>query len=349
MSPSTQDNRFNFTWESINQKADNTWRTAIDEYRKGGSWIRSEDSNSADTDPPAFVQYGIPMHLTGNPKEASLFLCLLNPSIPDGMAHAETFEKVRDHDDLLIGLNESHGSSYKVWHEKQNIFELYQDIAKLDNSDNRAFNSCIYYLQKYLQHIVKDYQNISGTTFEYWRKKDGKNFTKNDFLKENEQKELGEVAHIEKLRGARICNVELVPYRSKESRYIKRYRKPNLLTDLSVAAMLRRVCDSIEDGSKPMPLIVMRSHKNWIEAFDHYLMTSPIQIRGNSINNSSQLLEELHSDQVFFCFNGQSASLSYNSICPLMPDKSKGAKLSLQAHRERFEKLAIFPAEKDNG
>lgn len=174
------------------------------------SWVFEGDKKFICKNTINSVNYGIPNHVIGNKENAELFICLYNPSIQvkygaDKGLHdkeeslAKYIEIEKANSELEYDTNEDYYR--KHIESSENI--LYQEILRMSKEEefpkNDADRKQYYYLYTYFYPLFSD-ERIEAFKI---------------IIKELESKNRDEF--LQRVKDYKICNLELLPYRSKKN------------------------------------------------------------------------------------------------------------------------------------
>lgn len=317
------------------------------------------------------AKYGVPMHVTGDPKTANLFVCMLNPGVIKGIGENDSLQEVLNKEDLLIC--ETPGmSSYQIYHTADNIFSLFWKTYVAQRDDlgcepddglrERAIQTFYHYLVQYFGKIIAKYddvpetlkclgkQNTLGQVVAPFNKK----ALKDKILDiETQTERLNGEKSLEQLLNLPICNVELYPFRSAAPESVTGLNI-ELISRLSVAVLVRRILDFLEGDGIPAPIIVLsRGLATWARAFDNFFRTGKVFINGEKIAGSADFLQRLENDgklqEIFFTLHSNSNGfLSAGNMVLVEPkfgpkpgikkvENSEGpVKLNIDKHKQLF-------------
>ncbi|MCJ0537949.1 hypothetical protein [Enterococcus cecorum] len=266
----------------------------------------------------ANIDYALPQCFKGNPHQADLYCCMLNPgsSVADTQAnihsYAEYYQLLKAKNDHRLALNPETGQ-YDVAHivAYMNDFEtvMYREMTALKQAlDTQetitkkfikaSLNTQAYYLSKYYKTAISDgLDDLVNNIYQAYRK---------DKL----------TSVLQKIASLKICNLELTPVRSQ---------KFAALTDATIAAnrfsiltILRRIClyevqKEITGRKVSRPVFVFRSYKiksgkRWYDYF-----TAFFKEEGLDEATSQALLAYLETNY-FLKYKTQNCAISYNNI-----------------------------------
>lgn len=378
------DDCIDLTWDNIDERCDDLWQigpdktssnkpedlrntyaniykrivvdgeSPTDEDRKF-SWTK--DVEVKDTHKlHSVVKYGVPMHVTGDPRTANLFVCLLNPSFGKGFDKYDPIEKVIDKDDLFIS-DDPKAFSYRIYHKSDNIFRMYwKTFTAADGNSvsspgkalrERAIGSFYYYLAQYFSQIVGGYGKDIPESLRYFSNPNTvpKTYTdkyREEHLKPNASPEehkafinTGDGQNFERLLRAPICNLELYPFRAVDPGKVAK-TKIERVRQLSIAILVRRVLDFIEEEAEP-PIIAFRSWQRWFRGnnrqkapVDAFFENAEVWIDGKRIKCAADFIRAVEEreggDKVFFRFSSnRSAALSKNNLVRLTTKEGDAA------------------------
>ena len=223
------------TWKNIQEHGIELWEAKKNEFIKAVtkdsdfSWILDGDKKLLyeKIKEKASINYGIPTQITGNPQIARCFLCLFNPSVSEKNSKPNNQDNLKDYfkyvEDVVKGPNKM--STLKSIPIIVNMNENILDLA----SGEYYYNH--YFREYYYNHYFKGINNSKDIK--------GESLVKKPF-------------DTETLAKAPICNLELVPYRSRSTKGLKNvnFLKKSSTIQLTVEVIVRRILDYWEGKTK---------------------------------------------------------------------------------------------------
>lgn len=254
------------TWKNIHEHGIELWEAKKNEFIKAVtkdsdfSWILDGDKKLLyeKVKEKASINYGIPTQITGNPQIARCFLCLFNPSVSEKNSKPNNQDNLKDYfkyvEDVVKGPNKM--STLK---SMPIIVNINENILNLASGEY------------YYNHYFKGINNSKDIK--------GESLVKKPF-------------DTETLAKAPICNLELVPYRSRSTKGLKNvnFLKKSSTIQLTVEVIVRRILDYWE-GKTKKPYFFMRAVKKYEIAINSFLSKQKIVLYNVSISSFQDLID----------------------------------------------------------
>lgn len=288
-------------WKDIREKESNLWNgkkeefiDALENNNEEFSWVLDDDKKllGEKTLQKKSIKYGIPTQVTGNPETAKCFLCLFNPSVD------------KEFDELD--------------YQSAKLKQYFENIE--DNISGADYNNKIKEL-KSSTIIINERNNIFNFN-------NGK-YYKNYFDGINRSVDItGKALVKEKLEyedfaKAPICNIELVPYRSRQMDGLntKKFLKESSTLRLTAKIIVQRIID-YWSGQSEKPIFFMRSVRKYKIAINSFLNKKPMFFDNIRISSFQDLIDNKlgcgDGSYLFYELLSQSGSIINTSVRPLM-------------------------------
>lgn len=239
------------------------------------TWILEEDRRKIETsEGHRCLQWGIPNQIIGDPQNANFYLCLFNPRVRNSESSKDNLKEYIHSENNDVPDSEFHEEKDKYYkqitfdvnEENNNRNILAQELRYLisdckDNSGKISYDKLEININKKSEYYLLKY---------YWPLfKENENEIKKDIFKKlldyNDEKLFDNL---------KVCDLELLPYRSDDKSGVafkNGYGLNGLSSTMKVAKL---IVDRIQDENKPFAYFVCRSFGQWKLAINKYLKIS---------------------------------------------------------------------------
>lgn len=302
------------------------------------SWLRIEkkiEEKLINKAIPANLHYGIPNHTIGNPDKSNVFICLINPNINvtddlrtkfkpskvyENIGITDYYENYKDNAKADISFNLNKFSDIESL--KKHITNLNKNImltewesiqSKLNDDSSELDLKNYYYINNYLYPFLIDglLLNEDGDLVTLLKENKKVKKLSTEFVKDNE------TALDKLIKKSKLCNIELMPFRSKEPGISKQETKGKKLgslimdtdTDTSLLGcriIVNKIVQYVQHGSNELqkPIFIFRRYTH---GWKPYL--KKVLEKDFSVSDPEKLLEIFETE--FFIFK---KSADYNNL-----------------------------------
>lgn len=233
---------------------------------------------------PNSTHYAIPTHTQGNINEGNIYLCLVNPNIvmydkdkPTTLKHFYdefSLKGMVDKSSQINKLINNIDEIKNIINSKESIIEIefVELINEIKDKESEKLNNDE--IPKKIKKILKNYYYINT----YFKKLLIENDKYNAFeykLYEISQNNEKFMIALKRIKDAKICNLELFPFRSQNpaglGRYLKNFKGSDVLS-YSIHVILNRIYMDLVNESDIKPIFLFRRFNfMWLNQFKNVL------------------------------------------------------------------------------